>query len=158
MEFRRKTKKNKVRKEKCKQLRGTGPQKFRRFFFPADLWYTICVVEFRRRTKSVIKKMQTIKGHRPSKDPPNFFFSRSQDVSCPIIGRNGKKIYKVCKTSSWQIEGLDPNKIEPLTDLSFLGLLLSCFVGSMNLYYSSKDMCLVPFSVAAASIYPVNPN
>ena len=83
--------------------------------------------------------MQAIKGQRPPKVPPIFFFSRSQvhnlcsgvpptdkvrkknatdqgaqapkssaekkkisrsqDVSCPIIVRNGKKVHKVCKIS-----------------------------------------------------------
>ena len=39
----------------------------------AEVRYTICVVEFRRRTKSVKKQMQPIKGHRPPKVPPIFF-------------------------------------------------------------------------------------
>ena len=104
VEFRRKTKKNIVRKKKCKRSRGRGLQKFRRKKKSAEVRYTICVVEFRRRTKSVKKQMQPIKGHRPPKVPPNLiFFSRSQDVSCPIIVRNGKKVHKVCKISCWKI-------------------------------------------------------
>ena len=54
MEFRRKTKKNKVRKKKCSRFGGTGSQ-------------------FIRQKKK----------------------SRSHAVSCPIIGRNGKKVHKV---------------------------------------------------------------
>ena len=48
----------------------------------AEVHYTFCDVEFRR----------TIGLH--TKFRP-FFFSRSHALSCPIIGRNGKKAHKV---------------------------------------------------------------
>ena len=51
-------------------IKGQRPSKVPPIFFPAEVRYTICVVEFRRRTKSVKKQMQPIKGHRPPKVPP----------------------------------------------------------------------------------------
>ena len=62
--------------------------KFRREFFSAEVRYTICVVEF---LKSAIFLLQSIRCHRISIFRRNFF----QQISCPIIGRNGKKVHKV---------------------------------------------------------------
>ena len=71
----------------------------------ADVRCIICVVEFRRKTKKNIvrkKNCQRSRGTGPQKFRRIFFFCRSQDVSCPIIVRNGKKVHKVCKISCWK--------------------------------------------------------
>ena len=74
-----------------------------RWFFSAEVRYTICVVEFRRRTKSVKKNKCNRFGGTGSQEFRRKKNSRSQDVSCPIIVRNGKKVHKVCKISCWKI-------------------------------------------------------
>ena len=51
-----------------------------------------------KKTKSVKKKVQPIRGHGISilsQFSAVSFFSRSQTPPCPIIGRNGKKVHKV---------------------------------------------------------------
>ena len=96
VEFRRKTKKNIVRKKNCKRSRGTGLQKFRRFFFfSRSQVHNLCsgVPPTDKVRKKIIATDQGAQAPKSSAEKKKI--SRSQDVSCPIIGRNGKKVHKV---------------------------------------------------------------
>ena len=85
MEFRRKTKKTIVRKKNASDQGAEASKSSAEKKKSAEVRYTICVVEFRRRTKSVKKQMQPIKGHRPPKVPPIFFF---QQISGRLMPHN----------------------------------------------------------------------
>ena len=81
--------------------------KFRRKKKSAEVRYTICVLEFRRKT-NLDQSAQWIPGHRVS----IFRRKKNQQISCPILSRNGKKARRVCKDIFWnlrlQCKVLDP--------------------------------------------------